>query len=389
MRRSFLTLIVIALASILVAGPAGGAVPRLKIKGSSVAEGGSAKFTISLTSPSSRKVRVHWATADGDAVAPDDYAASSGTAVIKPGRTKAVVKVPTSQDSLDEASESFDVALSQPRGARIKVGTAAGSISDDDAPPSASIADAGNVTEGNSGTTPATFTVTLSAVSGQEVTVPYATADGSATAPSDFTAMSGALVIQAGDSGGDIVVPIVGDTTEESNESFDVNISASATATVGDASGTATIVNDDCVDDYFENNDAWVSPTILGSVTSSGTTTVNGKRCAGDDDYFQVTATDGDGPGFCITGEDHVVAVTMTYPHAAGDLDLAVRPTDPGGSAGTWSSTGITGTEQVELNFSGGCFTSDSRTFYIRVYGFPAGVINGYSLSVQHSETEY
>ena len=54
------------------------------------------------------------------------------------------------------------------------------------------------VTEGNGGTTSAVFTVRLSAASGQAVTVDYATADGTAMAPADYTATAGTLSFPAG-----------------------------------------------------------------------------------------------------------------------------------------------------------------------------------------------
>ena len=67
---------------------------------------------------------------------------------------------------LDEANETFTVELSSPANATIADGSGVATITDDDAPPTLSIDDV-SVTEGNAGTTTATFTVTLSAASGQ------------------------------------------------------------------------------------------------------------------------------------------------------------------------------------------------------------------------------
>ncbi|HEX3582891.1 MAG TPA: Calx-beta domain-containing protein [Thermoanaerobaculia bacterium] len=115
------------------------------------------------------------------------------------------------------------------------------------APPAISI---GNVSqnEGNSGTTAFNFPVTLSAPSAETVTVNYATADGSATAPSDYASASGTVTFTPGQTAQQVTVNVVGDTTVEPNETFTVNLtSPSANATIGTATGTGTIVNDDAV----------------------------------------------------------------------------------------------------------------------------------------------
>ena len=79
--------------------------------------------------------------------------------------------------------------LSSPSNATVADSQGQGTITDDDPTPSLSINDV-TVTEGNTGTTSATFNVTLSAASGQTVIVNYATADGTATAGSDYAATS-------------------------------------------------------------------------------------------------------------------------------------------------------------------------------------------------------
>ena len=63
------------------------------------------------------------------------------------------------------------------------------------------------VAEGNSGTTNAVFTVTLSAASASTVTVDYATANGTATAGSDYTAATGTLSFAAGTTSKTMTVP--------------------------------------------------------------------------------------------------------------------------------------------------------------------------------------
>ncbi|MBS3030751.1 MAG: M10 family metallopeptidase C-terminal domain-containing protein (plasmid) [Dolichospermum sp. DET50] len=110
--------------------------------------------------------------------------------------------------------------------------------------PSLSIKDI-TVTEGNTGTKNATFTVTLSAASTSVVTVNYATANGTATAGSDYTATTGALTFNPGDTSKILNVAVTGDMTIESNETFLVNLSNATNATIADNQGVGTITNDD------------------------------------------------------------------------------------------------------------------------------------------------
>jgi probable HAF family extracellular repeat protein len=102
-----------------------------------------------------------------------------------------------------------------------------------------------SVTEGHSGTQTATFTVTLSAASTQEITVAYATASGTAAAGSDYQSASGTVSFAAGQTTKTISVTVNGDRTPEPNETFLVNLSQPTGAIVGDGQGTGTIVDDE------------------------------------------------------------------------------------------------------------------------------------------------
>jgi hypothetical protein len=100
--------------------------------------------------------------------------------------------------------------------------------------------------EANSGTTTFSFSVTLSATALSQVNVSFATANGSATAPSDYAATSGTLTIPAGSMGGTVNVSVAGDTVKEKNETFYVKLSnPSPNAYLGNTQGVGTITNDD------------------------------------------------------------------------------------------------------------------------------------------------
>ena len=110
--------------------------------------------------------------------------------------------------------------------------------------PAVSIANA-TVAEGNSGTTNDPFTVTLSKPSTKTVTVGYSTANGSATAGSDYTATSGTLTFAPGVTTQIINVAVTGDTAVEPSETFTVALGSAVNAALGAATATGTITNDD------------------------------------------------------------------------------------------------------------------------------------------------
>jgi hypothetical protein len=146
-----------------------------------------------------------------------------------------------------EPNESFSVTLSSPNNADIGSATGTGTILNDDTAsswPSLAIGSL-SLTEGHSGTTSAAFTVTLSSASTQTVTVNYATANGTATAGSDYVEARGMLTFAPGVSTRPINVTVNGDTTVEPNESFSVTLSSPNNADIGSATGTGTILNDD------------------------------------------------------------------------------------------------------------------------------------------------
>ena len=101
------------------------------------------------------------------------------------------------------------------------------------------------VTEGDAGTSDAVFTVSLSAVSGQQVTVKFATADGTANSASDYSAQTGTLTFSPGGTTRTITVPIIGDLVTESTETFVVNLSGATAATIATPQATGTINDND------------------------------------------------------------------------------------------------------------------------------------------------
>jgi hypothetical protein len=101
------------------------------------------------------------------------------------------------------------------------------------------------IEEGDTGSREADVHVVLVAPDGSPVSVDYATADGEATATSDYAPMAGQLAFADGVTEQAIRVPVYGDTLEEGDESFSVELSNASNAALPHASSAVTILDDD------------------------------------------------------------------------------------------------------------------------------------------------
>jgi Calx-beta domain/Lamin Tail Domain/WD40-like Beta Propeller Repeat len=224
--------------------------PTLSVDNISATEGNSGTklftFTVSLSKPAlAGGVSFDIATQDDSASAGSDYVIHSLTnQTIAAGQQTYTFDVTVNGDTDVETDETFFVNVTNVTGATVIDGQGLGTIQNDDTP-SLTINDV-TLNEGNSGTTSFNFTVTLAPASNQTVTVNYATADGTATAPSDYTAISlTQLTFLAGETTKPVSVTVNGDTTVEPDETFTVNLSGATNANIGDSQGVGTITNDD------------------------------------------------------------------------------------------------------------------------------------------------
>ncbi len=231
-------------------------------------------------------------------------------------------------------------------------------------PPAISI---GNVSqaEGNSGTTPFHFQVTLSAPSAQTVTVNYATADGTATAPSDYASASGVVTFTPGQTSQQITVNVVGDTNVEPNETFTVNLSSqSANATVATATGTGTIQNDDVVPnvDLAISKSAGAGPFFASrNITYAIGVTNNGPASA-----TSVTVTDAVPPGTTFVSATPsqgscagTSTVTCNLGTIASSASASVSLTVTPHVAGPLSNTAIVSSPENDTNPTNNSATSN------------------------------
>jgi chitinase len=228
------------------------ALPAISIADLSTREGNGEHnhfmFAVTLDKASSVPVTVQYRTVDGGAAGGVDYAPATGTVTFAPGTTSQMIHVDILGDSVAEADETFTVLLSSPVGATIADGSGTGTITNDDGAgpvlPGLSVSDATRA-EGNSGTAKLNFTVSLSKVATGPVTVQYGTANGTASAGSDYTAKSGTLTFAAGETSKTVSVAVSGDAAVEANETLTLNLSRASGARIADRSGTGTITNDD------------------------------------------------------------------------------------------------------------------------------------------------
>ncbi|HEV8630795.1 MAG TPA: Calx-beta domain-containing protein [Thermoanaerobaculia bacterium] len=224
--------------------------PELSIGDVSVHEGNTGFTTIEvplrLSAASGQVVSVAFSTADGTAITPDDYLSTGDTLLIPAATTQAVIAVQVRGDTSVEPDETLRVRLANAMNATLVDGEGVVTIIDDDQAPvtTVSIGDV-TVTEGDSGTRPATFAVTLAAPSTSETRVRYATAAGTATAGDDYVSTSGELVFAPGTTSRNVEVAVKGDLLLEEGETFEVRLSDPVGLTLGDAVGTGTIVDDE------------------------------------------------------------------------------------------------------------------------------------------------
>ncbi|CAD5914344.1 FG-GAP-like repeat-containing protein [Planktothrix agardhii] len=241
-------------------------IAQISIKDTQIIEGDNgkklAKFTVSLNTPSTQTVTVNYATTNDTAKAGEDYKRTNGKLTFKPGETRKTVNVPVFGDTKLEANETFKLLLSQPKNAKLGKKQAIGSITNDDLT-KISIKDT-QIIEGDDGKKQAKFTVSLNTKVNQKVEVSYATSDGTAKVGEDYQRTNGKLTFQPNQTQKTIIVPILGDTLDEDNETFFLNLSKPKNADLGDKSAIGKITDNDTGGD--KPGDSFKTPVNLGKV---------------------------------------------------------------------------------------------------------------------------
>jgi len=210
--------------------------PAISIGDVQIAEGDSGTRTVNvpvtLVGTTAFTASVSWSSSDG----------SHGLLQFAPGETSKTIVVNYSANTDPGPDRTVKVTLSFPSSATIAKATGVVTIVDDDTQ-TLSV----NDIQAEEQNQTANFLVTMSRAVNAPVTVHYATVDGTATAPLDYTAASGILTFAPGEIVKTVTVAIVLDRLVDPDETFTLRLSDAAGATISKSSGTATIVEEDRV----------------------------------------------------------------------------------------------------------------------------------------------
>ena len=332
-------------------------------------------FTVTLTPAIGKSVVVNYATEDyqtpGDqnhGYAGHDYTAASGSLTFAANETSKTFQVPILEDSLDENDERLFVVLSLPantNNAELSGSpTAVPLIIDDDPEPSIGIA-AASADEGD----PVIFTVSLSEVSGRDVTVDYATSIGngdSATSGVDFTAAAAETVtIPAGAASATFSIATAEDSQYEDGETFTVTLSSPAAGTLSSdpLRATGTIDNDDVLEQVTGVTTAPGDGTLtIGWTAVAGAGGYKLQWKSGTQDYSaassdnrQATVSSGTATSHELTGLTNDTEYTVRVAATHSDADdgawsvektgTPIPPNAPASGAPTISGEALVGEE--------------------------------------------
>ncbi|GAB2881247.1 hypothetical protein GCM10027046_06880 [Uliginosibacterium flavum] len=275
----------------------------------SVIEGSTTtNYTVSLGQAAVTPVTVNL-TYSGTATNGSDYTGVVSV-TIPAGASSATFTLPTTNDTLDETNEAVVVTLGSVTGGGFEAIAAhptnnsiTTTITDNDPAPALSINDV-SVNE-SAGT--ATFTVSLSAASGQTVSVGYSTSNGSAIAGSDYTAGSGTISFAPGETSKTITIAITNDARVEPTETFTVTLATPVNATIADATGVGSILNDDVAPIIDLSGPPLDDITLVGWNHNTPANTVNADMINGT--LISSTTAETVGAGLTRTFDDTLAVI--------------------------------------------------------------------------------
>ena len=212
------------------------------------------------------------------------------------------------------------------------------------------------------------FTATLSHASSRTVTVDYATSDGTAVAGSDYTAASGTLTFNAGDTSQTVQVTVLTDSDDEGQETITLTLSNPSQATLDDATGTGTIKNGEPSSATQDDPPAKTPAVLLTASFSNMPATHNGSAFTFDltfseefgisyvtlrDDAFSVTDGEVTSARRLTQGSNIRWTITVT-PDSAADVTIVLPvTTDCNANGAVCTADGRKLSNRLEFTVSG------------------------------------
>ncbi|MFM6340753.1 MAG: Calx-beta domain-containing protein [Dolichospermum sp.] len=175
-----------------------------------------------------------------------------------------------------------------------------------------------SIGEGNSGITNAAFTVNLTDPFAGNVTVNYATVNGTAYSGYDFNATSGSLTFAPGETTKTVNVGVIGNVYNEGNETFKLQLSNPTNATLSKSFGTGTIIDDDAAPTLSINS---ISLAEGNSGTRNATFNVSLSAAAGQ----AVTVNYATADGTATIADNDYTASSGTLTFAPGNTSLTIN----------------------------------------------------------------
>ena len=380
-------------------------IPTLSLNSTRVTEGNTGTTPVeiiaTLDSPSNQVVTANYGLRAGTAQ-PGDYLPASGTLTFNPGVTRQTIALVVNNDTDVETDETFSVTLSDIKNAKMSTAADQGIITlvNDDLPnPELSVSPA-SITEGGT----AQITVSLSRAATVPVSVNYATADATAQASSDYTAASGSLSFNPGETSKTIAIATTPDSLDEVDETFSVSLSnaqgvairssgtqASVTLNDDDAPPVVSITSAVRVGEGAAGTTTQASLAVTLSAASSQTVTVaysttDGTAIAGSD-YTAQTNTLSFAPGETsktvtidvlgdsLVEKDETFTVNLASPQnatlsttaAKSTVSIVAMPTLSFGTGGSDAEVveGDSGTQTLQLTATlSSAFSQDVRVDY-------------------------
>lgn len=292
--------------------------PQFNVSSYSVRESdGMATITVSRADVSN-PATVEYLTSNGAAFAGSDYAAVSGALDFSAGETSKTFTVNINDDAAGEATESINLSLKEPNAPVHS--TSILFIRDNDTIRLFDVSDF-SVKETNSGTTSVQIPVNLTRTYSTDTDINYSTTDDTATAGSDYISQSGTLRIPANTLSGTITLSVKGDTLNEPDESFNLNLSYPVNCGGEFKQSVITISDDD-------NANSTPVVTNPGNQTNAENDTVNLQIAANDPDSNSLTfnATNLP-PGLSINSGTGLIFGTLSYT-SAGSYNIIVTVSD-------------------------------------------------------------